>query len=139
MSEYATVIGEFPVDPDTIQERPLIPAKAEALFLVKQADRRETKGLDKDGNPTDKKVYINLTLEAVDYPGNIVFQRYFRTAAAMEQKSSVISWKKFLDKVKLPYTTTVDDLVNFRFRAIPKHVGTGDEAKVELESIVGPA
>ena len=130
MSE-GVVIGEFTIDPDTIQETPLAPAKQELVFEVKEASRKTA---PKSGND-----YIALQLDTVDFPGNIIFQSYFLTAKALGQRSSVISWKKFLDKTGLPFSTRVGDLNGFRFKGILKRTGTGDEARAELESVVGPA
>jgi hypothetical protein len=124
-------IGEFSIDPESIVDTPLVPAKQELVLEVREAQRKTA---PKSGND-----YIALQLDAVDFPGNVIFQSYFLTAKALGQRSSVISWKKFLDKTQLPFTTRVADLNNFRFKAVLKHVGFGDEAKAELEAVVGPA
>lgn len=122
-------IGEFSIDPESIVDTPLVPAKTEIVLEVKDAQRKTA---PKSGND-----YIALQLEAVDFPGNVIFQSYFLTAKALSQRSSAISWKKFLDKTKLPFTTKVTDLNNFRFRGVLKHEGIGEEAQAKLESVVG--
>lgn len=127
----APLIGEFDVDPSTITEAPLPPAKEPLTLSIRQAERRVA--------PQSGNSFISLTLDAVDFPGSVVFQSYFLTAKALAARSSAISFKKFLEKVGLPFTTTVADLPNFRFKAILKHKGLGDEATAELDSVVGAA
>jgi len=123
-------VGEFPVDPDTIVDSPLAPAKQELELKVEKAERKTAE--------TTGNVFISLTIAVVDFPGNSLWQGYFLTSKAIAARSSVISWKKFLDKVKLPYSTSASELVNLKFIGTLKHEGSGDEAQLKLESVVGP-
>ena len=127
----APLVGEFDIDPSTITEAPLPPAKQEIVLQIRTAERKVA--------PQSGNSYIALTLDPVDFPGAVVFQSYFLSAKALAARSSAISFKKFLEKVNLPFTTTVGDLPNFRFKAILKHKGLGDEAQAEVDSVVGAA
>lgn len=124
------MIGEFEIDPESIEEAPLPTAKENLVLEVTKAERKVA--------PNSGNNYISLTLTSVEHPGSVIFQSYFLTAKSLSQRSSVISWKKFLEKSGLPYTTTVAELVGFRFVGELKHVGSGDEARAELASVVGP-
>lgn len=126
-----TFIGEFDVDPSTIVEAPLPPAKQEVVLQIREAKRAVA--------PQSGNSYLAFILDVVDFPGSVVFQSYFLTSKALAARSSAISYKKFLEKVNLPFTTKVADLPNFRFRGILKHKGLGDEATAELDSVVGVA
>jgi hypothetical protein len=125
------LIGEFDVDPSTIVEEQLLEKSVEHTFVIETAERKIGK---ESGNP-----YINLFVQAVDRPGTKFFHVYGLSAKALEKKSSGISFKKFLDKLALPYTTTVGDLVGMRFVATVRHQGQGDEAELKLESVKGRA
>lgn len=122
-------IGEFEVDPSTIVEEPLLDKTTEHAFLVEKAERRVGK---ESGNP-----YINLQLKVVNTPGTVLFHVYGLSAKALSNKSSGISFKKFLDKLGLPYTTTVADLTGLRFTAKVRHQGSGDEAEARIDSVTG--
>ena len=125
------LIGEFEVDPSTIEEEQLLEKGKEHVLLIEKAERK----IGKDsGNP-----YINLFVSSVDQPGTKFFQIYGLSSAALSKKSSGISFKKFLDKLALPYTTTVADLVGIRFVATVRHEGQGDEATVRIDSVKGRA
>jgi hypothetical protein len=124
-------IGEFEIDPTTIQEEQLLEKNVEHVLLIDKAERKIGK---ESGNP-----YINLFIKSVDHPGTTFFQVYGLSAAALSKKSSGISFKKFLDKLALPYTTKVEELVGLRFVATVRHQGQGDEAEVRLDSIKGRA
>src|SRR3990167_7172262 len=111
------LIGEFEVDPSTIEEEQLLEKGKEHTLVVEKAERKVGK---ESGDP-----YINLFVASVDQPGTKFFQVYGLSAKALSKKSSGISFKKFLDKLALPYTTTVADLVGMRFVATVRHQGQG--------------
>ena len=127
----APTIGEFEVDPSTIEEEQLLAKDQEHVFLVEKAERKIGK---ESGEP-----YINLFVQAVDQPSTKFFHVYGLSTKALSKKSSGISFKKFLEKLALPYTTTVADLVGLRFVATVRHQGTGDEAEQKIQSVKGRA
>lgn len=126
-----TMIGEFEIDPTTIVESPLLPKDQELVFQIKDAARKTA--------PNSGNTYISFIAEAVDFPGGQIYVSYFLTAKALSDRRSGVSWKKFLDKVGLSYSTQAQDLNNFRFKGVLKHVGQGEEARAELEKVVGAA
>ena len=127
----APMIGEFEIDPGTIVEEPLLDKTQEHVFEIKKSERK----VGKDSG----KPYINLDLVPVDAPSKHVFHVYGLSAEALSKKSSGISFKKFLDKLALPYTTTAQDLVGIRFKAKVKYQGAGDEAEEKIDSVIGRA
>lgn len=124
-------IGEFPVDPDTIQEAQLPEKGVDTLLQIDKAERRVGK---ESGNP-----YINLEISVVDHPGSKLFHMFGLSSKALSNRSSGISWKKFLDKTGLPHTTVAAELANFRFIAKLRHKGSGDEAEAQLDTVVSRA
>lgn len=127
----APFIGEFEIDPATIVEEALLEKGKEHTFVIEKAERKIGK---ESGEP-----YINLFVQAVDQPSTKFFQVYGLSAKALSKKSSGISFKKFLDKLSLPYHTTVADLVGVRFVATVRHQGQGDEAEQRIDSVKGRA
>lgn len=125
------LIGEFEVDPSTIEEEALLEKGKEHTLVIETAERKVGK---ESGSP-----YINMFVASVDQPGTKFFQVYGLSAKALSKKSSGISFKKFLDKLALPYTTLVDDLVGVRFVATVRHQGQGDEAEQRIDSVKGRA
>lgn len=125
------LIGEFEVDPSTIEEEQLLEKGVEHTFVIETAERK----IGKDSG----NAYLNLFVASVDRPGTKFFQVYGLSAKALSKKSSGISYKKFLDKLSLPYTTLAADLVGVRFVATVRHQGTGDEAEMRIDSVKGRA
>lgn len=132
MSEEQVYIGEFPVDPSTIVEAALPEKGVKTLLKIDKAERRVGK---ESGNP-----YINFELSLPENPeAGKLFHMYGLSAKALSNRSSGISWKKFLDKVNLPHTTTASELAGFQFIATLRHKGQGDEAEAQIDSIVSAA
>lgn len=128
----APQIGEFEVDPSTVTEAPLPPKGENVVVLVEKAERKIGQ---ESGSP-----FISLQLALPDFPGGKIFHSYFPASAkALAARSSAISWKKFLDKLGLPYTTQAKDLENLRFIAQLRHKGQGDEAEAVIDKVVGKA
>ena len=122
-------IGEFEIDPESIVDAELPALKTNILFEVKESKREQKEG----GNP-----YIQLELVSVDNPAQTVTHFFSpQSAKAIADRRSTVSWKKFLDRLQLPYSTSAADLAGKRFVATVKHVGPKGEEQAKLESVVG--
>ena len=131
MSEQV-FIGEFPVDPETIVEAALPEKGVNTLLQIDKAERRIGK---ESGNP-----YINLEVSLPEQPqAGKLFHMYGLTAKALSNRSSGISWKKFLRQVSLPDTTKAVELQGFRFVATLRHKGAGDEAEAAIDRVISAA
>lgn len=126
----APLIGEFEVDPSAIQETPLAPKGENVRLNIVKAERK----ISKENTP-----YINLQITAVDYPGNTFFNVYSMSAKALGSRKSSFSWKRFLDKLGLPYTTTAAEIQGLTFVGQLKHTGPDDEKEIGLDKVVGPS
>ncbi len=135
------MIGEFEVDPETIHEEPLLEKGKEFIFLVGKSERVEVTEERKAKAAEGKEIYpyINVELKAVDVPGKTIFHIFSFSPKALANRSSAFSYKKFLEKTGLPYTTLASDLRDLRLVAAVKHEGKGDEARERIESFKGRA
>ena len=124
----AILIGEFELDPELIEETPLPPKGENILFEITSAKRGVA--------PTSGNAYISMELKFVENPAQKLFHTYFLSSKALAARSSGFSWKKFLDKMNLPYTTTAADLAGLRFVAVLRHKGAGDEAEAVIDRII---
>ena len=125
------LIGEFEVDPSAIVDTPLPPKGENTVILIDKAERRVA--------PESGNSYITMQISFPDTPGYKIFHSYFLTPAALGARTSAISWKKFLDKTGLPYTTQAQELVNQRFVVLLRHKGKDDEAEAVIDKIIGKA
>lgn len=118
MSETATRIGEFEVDPNSIPEQPKFPLGQDVQFEIKKAERKEK--IDEETGA--KNVRISVQVAAVDYPGSpLAFGTLWVTERFRGKPHR--SYVGFLQKLELPYTTGVNDLAGVRF------VGQASERK----------
>ena len=116
--EQNVMIGDFEVPLEAVVTSTL-PTGKDLTFEIKKSERKE---YDEkvDGQPTGRKLpYYNFQLSLPDFPGEVVFHKYFLTAKNLSNRHADRSWKVFLDTLGLPYTSTPAEngMANIRFVA----------------------
>lgn len=130
--ENAQYVGDFELPLDAVVTSTL-PVATDIVFEIKKSERKEYDVKDENKQPTGKKAaYFNFQLAAVDFPGEMVFHKFFPTAKNLASRDASRSYKLFLDKLELPYTTHPADnaMAGIRF------VGHVREDKVRGEYII---
>jgi len=124
------VVGEFDVDPSTIEETQLAPKDVRLVFEIRKSERKTA--------PSTGNAFIQVDLTVPDIANSLIVNNFFMTSKALSSRSSAVSYKKFLEKVGLPLTTTSTELTGFRFIGTLKHEGKGEDAQARLQEAVGP-
>jgi hypothetical protein len=118
MSEETIMIGDFEISLDAVQTSTL-PTGVDITFEVKKSERKTYAEKDRETRePTGRQIpYYNFQLNLPDFPGEVVFHKFFLGAKNLSNRHADRSWKVFLDTLKLPYTTSPADngLANIRF------------------------
>ena len=136
MSEETVNIGDFEIPLDEVKTV-ILPTNKEITFEVKKSERKTYAEKRDDGSgtkvPTGRELaYYSLQLSLPEYPGEVVFHKYFLAAKNLSNRHADRSWKVFLDVLQLPYTTVPTDngMAGVRF------VGTLREDKDRGEYII---
>jgi len=136
MSEETVNIGDFEIPLDEVKVVTL-PTGKEITFEIKKSERKTyaEKADDGSGNrvPTGRDLpYYNFQLSLPEYPGEVVFHKFFLGGKNLSNRHADRSWKVFLDVLQLPYTTVPTDngMAGVRF------VGTLREDKERGEYII---
>jgi hypothetical protein len=139
-SDESTFIGDFELPLDAVVTS-VLPVGKDVLIEIKKSERKTYKVKDKDTKEEtgEERAYFNFQMSLPDHPGETVFHKFFPTAKNLASRDNTRSYKLFLDKLGLPYTThpANNAMAGIRFIAVLKEDKTRGE--YVLASIKGLA